>query len=103
MYKVLPLIVVIDLACLGLAPFLRQLAQLVLGTPAQIVVIYLMILGSRFFLMGTFADYVYYRFCLSELAKQRDGQSHSRRGVSLLSALSVGGVIVAWVLMSGRY
>jgi len=86
MYRWLPVIAVIDLASIGFSVVLGKVAPLLEHTAGRLPLVFLTILGSRFFVMGAGADYAYYRFCLSELEKRRSGKAHSRGGVSLLAA-----------------
>ena len=87
MYLWLPVIVLVDLASIGFLVVLGRFAPLIESTFGAFPLALLAIVGSRFFVMGTFADYAYYRFCLRELEKRHAGQPHIAGGVSLISAI----------------
>lgn len=100
MYRWLLVVAVIDLASIGFSVVLGNVAPLLARTVGSFAVVFLAILGSRFFVMGTVADYVYYRFCLAELEKKRSGSAYSRGGVSILAAALTTAVLVVFALAS---
>ncbi|MFN4897030.1 MAG: hypothetical protein ACK5GN_09535 [Pseudomonadota bacterium] len=100
MYRWLPVVAVIDLASIGFTVVLSKLAPLFERSVGLLPLVFLAILGSRFVVMGTVADYAYHRFCLGELEKKRTGRPHCSGGVSLLAAALTTAVLAVFAFVT---